>query len=380
MRNRSCAVVIMVLTAGLALGAEEVPRGMLKHVSLDLKGADACVALKELSDKGGFDVMISKAVSGRCTLRLDDVAIKEAFDLILAGNNLACARIGNVYHVMTNREYKDRYGRTYRDARQTKVFRLQHAVPATAFKLVCTMMNEEYGKVVVDEESGTLLIMDAPETIKEIEKALAVLEQENAIAVFSLNHARAVDIQKRLEALLCPSDNRVGSVIVDEKTNQVIVTTLPKRMKNVERLIAAFDREPVACEIEIRIVVSEKGKEDKIRNYSINTVSGQENKIHYGTRVPYVMAESTEFVDVGILISLTVSFADGGIYMQSMIELNEMMSAREDNIPIIRASSAEITSIHKSSDFQKLFSGSFLESERSVNVYIKAVRSEGAKR
>ena len=262
MRNLTLVVLVMsVLGTGLELGAQETlpkddfPPSMYKRIEkLKLPRRDVVDTLTKLAEQGGINIVISKAVSGRCTLSLKDVPIKDAFDIVLLSSGLAYAKRGEIYYIMTAKEYRDRYGTTYGDAREIKIMRLKYAVPATAFKLVTTMMNEEFGKVVVDEESGTLLIMDAPESIKKMEEALAVLERRNEVMVFDINYADAADIQKKIEMYLTPSDNKVGSVTATEKTNQLVVQTLPERMEGVRELIAALDKKTKQVLIDTKII------------------------------------------------------------------------------------------------------------------------------
>lgn len=231
--------------------AGAVSRGMEEVVSLDLRSTEATDALKYLATKGSFNIAISKNVSGRVNLFLTDVPIRDAFDLILRSNELAYDRQGSIYNVMTDEEYRKLYGRKFSDARQVKTFRLQYAVPQQAFNLLDTLKSE-IGRLLVDEESGTVMVLDTPEKLQEMGAALATLEQGGTLRVIDLKYAKAKDVEERLKDQL--EVNKLGFVKADERSNQIIIKTLPERMKEIEQLIHALDRKTREVLIDAKIV------------------------------------------------------------------------------------------------------------------------------
>jgi len=226
-------------------------RGMDERVSIDLRSTEATDALKYLATKGGLNIAISKNVSGRVNLFLTDVPIRDVFDLILRSNELAYDLQGNIYNVMTEAEYRALYGRKFSDLRQVKTFRLKYAVPQQAFNML-DALKSEIGRLLVDEDSGTILIMDTQEKLRDMDEAMATLEQGGTLRVFDLRYAKAKDIEERLKDQL--EVNKLGFIKSDERSNQVIVKTLPERMVEVERLITALDRKTREVLIDSKIV------------------------------------------------------------------------------------------------------------------------------
>ena len=225
--------------------------GMDERVSLDLRATDVTDALKYLATKGGLNIAISKNVSGRVNLFLTDVPISDVFDLILRSNELAFDRQGNIYNIMTEAEYRALYGRRFADAREVRSFRLQYAIPEQAFNLLDTLKSE-VGRLLVDEDSGTVLVLDTPENLRQMDQALATLEQDNTVRVFDLRYAKAKDVEERLKDDL--ELRKLGTVKADERTNQLVVKTLPNRMKELEGVVAALDRKTREVLIDAKIV------------------------------------------------------------------------------------------------------------------------------
>ncbi|MFH1046512.1 MAG: secretin N-terminal domain-containing protein [Candidatus Omnitrophota bacterium] len=230
---------------------ETLPPGMQNLISLDLRGLDIKDALKYLSLNGGLNIVVSKNVSGSLSFIVADVPIKDVFDVILRSNALAYEKRGNVYSVMTESEYQERYGRQFSDVRQVKIFNLKYAIPENVFTVV-DALKSDIGRVVVDQETGTVLVMDTPQKLIEIEQGVAALEKKDFIQVFDLKYANAMDIEEQLKNRL--DSKNVGSVQADERSNQLIVKTLPERMKDIALIIAALDQKTREVLIDAKII------------------------------------------------------------------------------------------------------------------------------
>lgn len=237
--------------AGSESSITSEPKGMETKISLDLRNIDIIDALKFLAMKAGINIIATKNVSGRVTLMVENVPVKDVFDIMLRSNDLAYAKEGEIYNVMTEDEYKELFGKKFADERVVKSFRLQYAIPEQVFTLLDTLKSE-IGRIYVEPDSGTVVIMDTPEKIKEMEKALAMLEQKSLIRVFQLKYANAKDVEEQLKLLL--DVKKVGFVKSDERSNQIIVQALPERMEEVEKLINALDKKTKVVLIDAKIV------------------------------------------------------------------------------------------------------------------------------
>jgi type II secretory pathway component GspD/PulD (secretin) len=220
-------------------------------ISLSLRNIDILEALKFFALKSGFNIVPTKSVAGRITLNVEKAPVQDVFDIMLRSSNLAYDKQGGIYNVMTEEEYKARYGKAFADARQVRIFRLKYAIPSQAFSLL-EAVKSSIGRLLVDTESGSILFIDTPEKIAEAEKTLAAVEQQNVVKVFTLKYAKAKEVEEQLKNQL--DLRKVGSVKSDERTNQVVVQTLPRRMKNIEQLIADLDKKTKGVLVDIKII------------------------------------------------------------------------------------------------------------------------------
>lgn len=220
-------------------------------ISLDLRDIEITDALKFLATKARLNIIPTKKVSGRVTLMVENASANDVFDIMLRSNSLAYDKKGDIYNVMTEEEYKALFGRKFSDTRQVKIVRLRYMIPEQAFNFL-DMLKSEIGKILLDSESGTLLIIDTAEKIGEIEEALLAMEEKSAVQIFNLKYARAKDIEEQLKRQL--DIKKVGTIKADERTNQVIVQTLPERMGEIGKLIEGLDKKTKEILIDAKII------------------------------------------------------------------------------------------------------------------------------
>lgn len=222
-----------------------------QRISLDLRNIDIIDALKYLTSQTGLNIIFTRNVSGRVSLVVENVLIKDVFDIMLRSNGLAYMKQGNICNVMTEAEYKALYGSYFYDMRQVKVLRLKYAIPEQAFSML-DVLKSDVGRVLVESESGNVLIMDTPERILQMQNALGEFEKQNLVKIFTLKYAKVKDVEDILKMHL--DSKKVGSVKADERNNQLIVQTLSQRMNEVEALIKNLDRQTKEVVVDVKIV------------------------------------------------------------------------------------------------------------------------------
>lgn len=225
--------------------------GLNRRMALDLRNMDIVDTLKFLAQKGNINIIASKDVEGRVSLFLKDVSIGDALEIILLANNLAVEKRGEIVYVMTEDEYKLAHGENFKDTRKVRMFKLNYAKPEAAFK-ACEMLKSEIGKVIVDEESGSVVLMDTPEKLEAMESAMSNLDQPQLTRVFPLQYAKAEKVAANLSSRL--DAKKTGTIQADQRSNQVIVTALPERMKEVEVLIDKLDKKTKQVLLEAKIL------------------------------------------------------------------------------------------------------------------------------
>jgi type IV pilus assembly protein PilQ len=171
-------------------------------ISLDFKDGDLQDIFRLFADISGMNVVVNPGVSGKVTLKLNEVPWDQALDLILKANGLGYTLEGNVIRIAR----------------------------------LSDLQKEEQERRKLAEE-----------------KALA---GDLGTLTTRISYAKAAelsDVLKRAGAL-----SARGTINVDARTNTMIVKDLPTFLERAKELIAELDRATPQVEIEARIVVTSR--------------------------------------------------------------------------------------------------------------------------
>ena len=171
-------------------------------ISLDFKDGDLQDIFRLFADISGLNIVVNPGVSGKVTLKLNEVPWDQALDLILKANNLGYTLEGNVIRI----------------------------APLQA------LQNEEQQRRKLAEERA--LAGDLASLTTRISYAKA-----DALA----------DVLRKAGAL-----SARGSLNVDPRTNTLIINDLPSYLDKAKELIATLDLPTRQVEIEARIVVTSR--------------------------------------------------------------------------------------------------------------------------
>ncbi len=148
-RTLMCA--LLLFASSLWAQSPEAP------ISLRFQQIELRAALQILAEYAGVNLIASDAVSGDLTLELDDVHWREAFDLILAINNLQVREQGGTLMVAPA-------GQLHTQDLVKRVFAIRFA---QAESLKDLLQLGPQGSGVVDERTNTLILTDAAEALAE---------------------------------------------------------------------------------------------------------------------------------------------------------------------------------------------------------------------
>jgi len=182
---------------GMACG---VTGNLGSPISLDFKDGDLQDIFRLFSDISGLNVVVNPGVTGKVTLKLNEVPWGRALELILKTNALGCVLEDNVIRI-------------------AKITDLQR---------------EESDRRKLQEE-------------KELTGELVTHTQR-------ISYAKANDLSEVLKKAKAVSPR--GEVNVDDRTNTLIMRDLPSYVQKARGLIGELDTATPQVEIEARIVVT----------------------------------------------------------------------------------------------------------------------------
>lgn len=225
------------------------PTPSLQRISLDLKGVDILDVLKLLSQKSGLNFVAGRNVSGRVTIFVNDVDVWDAFELIVAANDLAYERHGDIITVMMARDYELLYGEKFQERTQNLVQPLRYA-KVVQVATVLNQIKSAVGRVVADEATNTLVLSDVQARLDEMRELITQLDRPTETRVYDLNYAEAEKLKEKVQELLSP----IGTYTFDARTNKAIISDLPDILVKTDRIVRAFDVPDGEVLIEAKLV------------------------------------------------------------------------------------------------------------------------------
>lgn len=236
-------IFLTVIAAGSLMLAFFIPRlnaqaqpvfpGGDAVISMDFKDASLKDILKAFSMQSGLNFIASEAVQDRkVTLYLDKVPLSYAMDKIFSANNLSYD-LDNKANIFVVKEWGKMETETV-----TKVFFLKFATVSTS------SLKEELAKGVLKSSATSAT---AAATTSASSKTKWKEESESGIT-------------SAVKKLLSAS----GSLVEDFRTNSIIVTDTPMKMKVIAQVIASLDVAIPQVMLEVEMLDVSKNAVDKV--------------------------------------------------------------------------------------------------------------------
>jgi type IV pilus assembly protein PilQ len=176
------------------------PKYTGKPISLNFKDADLKDVFRLFHEITGYNIVLDPAVSGNLTIVLENVPEDQALDIILKNNGLDKIFENNVIRIATTQK-------------------------------------------LASEAAARKALLEAQE-----------LEEEPITFTRSLSYAKSTDVMPIIKRIM----SKRGDVIMDDRTNTLIITDLDARQEPINRLIDTLDEQTPQVIIEARIVETDR--------------------------------------------------------------------------------------------------------------------------
>ena len=183
---------------------ESLLGGKKDRIDLDFQNASLPNTLRVFSEMSGFNIVIAEEVKGNINLRLKNVPWNQAFEIILANNQLQIQCIGDNIVNVTGRN---------------------------------VISGESVARNVVSEQETPV-------------RRSVVSDVNMATEVKRINYGQIEDVAKNLDSLRSES----GNITVDTRTNMLILTDLRPNIEKMLEFITILDKKLPQVMIEARIV------------------------------------------------------------------------------------------------------------------------------
>ncbi len=227
---------------------------------LELKDVEISDVLKLLSSKSGLNIIANQNVRGKATIFLKDVKLRDALTIILDSNNLAYKVEEGIVRVMPAKEFEDRYGYKFGGNVKTMAVHLNYA-NVNDITAVLMQIKSQSGKILADIKSNVLVMIDSSEKLTVMGNLIKKIDVPVQTEVFELIYAQAKTVNEKLSEVL---NKDTGRIRFDERTNKIVVTDTPTKIKEISKLIKAFDIKEPQVLIEAKIIQVTLDKETQL--------------------------------------------------------------------------------------------------------------------
>jgi len=201
-----------------------------QKVSFEYKDIDIRNALKLIAEMSDLNIIMSDDVTGVLTMRLVDVPWDQALDLILSAKGLGKEKNGNVMRIAP-------LGVLSSDANARKEAKQSAEDVAQLETEFITLGYASVNDVRTILEGGT------------VDRASTSTASAGTAGSASAGQAGGGSGSSELKLL-----SERGSILLDERSNTMIITDTRERLNNIKRLITVIDKPAQQVLIEARIV------------------------------------------------------------------------------------------------------------------------------
>ncbi len=260
-----------------------------KTITLDVKDMEITDVLRMIADQSGLNIIASKNVKGLVAINLQNVPVEKALDAILKVNNCGYEKEGGIIQVFTYPELsqKDQFFKPV-----TRVFRVEN-IKVADLKQTITSLKTLKGAVEIEPKTNSIIVTDTQENINSIDQAIKAMDKKLETKAYRLNYAKPAELQKILLGIIPATD---GEVLIDERTNSLIVTASPVLLSKLDALIKHWDRQipQVLIEAKIMQITLDKNKflgiDWQYQNPDKHTITVGAKSLPIPTGVTYVDA------------------------------------------------------------------------------------------
>ncbi|MFT5577651.1 MAG: type IV pilus assembly protein PilQ [Paraglaciecola psychrophila] len=220
-----------------------------EKLSLNFQDIEVRAVLQLIADFTSLNLVASDTVAGRITLRLQNVPWDQALDLVLKTKGLDKRQIGNVLMVAPAIEIAERERQEIENNKQ-----IEELAP----------LQTEFIRIRYAEASALYSLFNATAS----------------------NASNADDSGPGAGGSTASLLSERGSIIVDERTNTLLVTETAQKLTELRRVIQLLDVPVRQVQVEARIVIANSNFDEELGVEwgiaGINSVNGDDNLLFFG--------------------------------------------------------------------------------------------------
>ncbi|MGL6315445.1 type IV pilus secretin PilQ [Vibrio sp. WXL103] len=300
-----------------------------QEISLNFQHIAVRDLLQMIADYNNFNLVVSDAVEGHLTLRLEGVPWQQVLDIVLQAKGLDKRLEGNVMLVAPVAELAETRQARAMGALVSRVFAINFASAADVAQVISAQGEQGLlsprGSVTVDQRTNSLLVRDVAVNLDEIEAIVTALDipvkqVQIEARIVSISEGNLDELGVRWGLRAVGDNYKVGATIEGNQDNILDVDRALDELLNVNLAVSAASASSIAFQVAklgsdtlLDLELSALQRESKaeiISSPRLLTTNKTPAYIEQGTEIPYLEAASSGATSVSFkkaVLSLEVT-------------------------------------------------------------------------
>ncbi len=349
---------------------ESLLGGKKDRIDLDFQDASLPNTLRVFSEMSGFNIVIAEEVKGNINLRLHNVPWNQAFEIILANNQLQVQCIGDnivnvtarnaisgesvARNVVSGQETPVRRSVVSDGNMVTEVKRINYGQIEDVAKNLDSLRSES-GNITVDTRTNTLILADLRPNVEKMLEFITILDKkspqvmiEARIVTVSTSYSKELGIEWGLTGAIAKYRNPVREDFNSQGGDILITTgtgTVGKgaEMVNLGTTSTATSGIGILAgnimsglDLDMRLTAMESAGRGRVLSApKVTTMDHREAHISSGRRIPYETTSqegtATQFIDAELALTVTPHVTtDDNVFLQIKATKNAADFANTD--------------------------------------------------
>lgn len=300
-----------------------------QEISLNFQHIAVRDLLQMIADYNNFNLVVSDAVEGHLTLRLESVPWQQVLDIVLQAKGLDKRLEGNVMLVAPVAELAETRQARAMGALVSRVFAINFASASDVAQVISAQGEQGLlsprGSVTVDQRTNSLLVRDVAVNLDEIEAIVTALDipvkqVQIEARIVSISEGNLDELGVRWGLRAVGDNYKVGATIEGNQGDILDVDRALDELLNVNLAVSAASASSIAFQVAklgsdtlLDLELSALQRESKaeiISSPRLLTTNKTPAYIEQGTEIPYLEAASSGATSVSFkkaVLSLEVT-------------------------------------------------------------------------
>ena len=338
-----CLLVLLLTSAATVADVNKV-------ININVLDMDIAEVMAMLSTKEQVNILVNSGVSGRISLNLYDVKVKDVIKAAARAGGFAAELIGGTYHIVK----PDDVGSRHKSSLTTVMtYHVRYSDPDKVKTIIEDYMSD-YGRVSVLQDRNMLVIEDTPEHISRVNLILNSIDAtpsqiliEAKILEVSLSDANSYGIN--WSKVFNSGDTTAGVQGLSAPASGLFINQITDTLEAA--LTALYSRNDVRTLSSPNLVALE--------NTEASVIIGDRQGYKVTTTINAVTTESVEFLESGVILNVLPRIdAVGNVMMRIHPEVSTGAISAE-GIP--SQATTEVTTQILTRDGQPVFIGGLIK-------------------